>query len=54
MSIETKVYRLTNGNLMACELYEIDREIYNFLMNNIVEVTRQFFGHKRIRDLQRY
>ena len=52
MSVESKVYRLTNGNLMAWELYDIDREIYNFLCVNTVEVARQFFGWKRIKELQ--
>ena len=53
MSIESKVYRLTNGNLMARELYDIDREIYNFLCVHTVEVSRQFFGWKRIKELQK-
>lgn len=53
MSLETKVYRLTNGNLMASELYDIDREIYNFLCEHTVEVARQFFGWRRIKGLQK-
>ena len=53
MSVESKVYRLTNGNLMARELYDIDREIYNFLCVHTVEVARQFFGWKRIKELQK-
>ena len=53
MSVESKVYRLTNGNLMARELYDIDREIYNFLCVHTVEITRQFFGWKRIKELQK-
>ena len=53
MSVESKVYRLTNGNLMASELYDVDREIYNFLCVHTVEVARQFFGWKRIKELQR-
>ena len=43
MSVESKVYRLTNGNLMASELYDIDREIYNFLGVHTVEVARRLF-----------
>ena len=53
MSVESKVYRLTNGNLMAWELYDIDREIYNFLCVHTVEVARRFFGWKRIKELQK-
>ena len=53
MSVESKVYRLTNGNLMAIELYDIDREIYNFLCIHTVEVARRFFGRKRIKELQK-
>lgn len=53
MSVESKVYRLTNGNLMACELYDIDREIYNFLCIHTVYVTKEFFGWKRIKELQK-
>ena len=53
MNVESKVYRLTNGNLMAIELYDIDREIYNFLCVHTVEVARQFFGWKRIKELQK-
>ena len=53
MSVESKVYRLTNGNLMARELYDIDMEIYNFLCVHTVEVARRFFGCKRIKELQK-
>jgi hypothetical protein len=52
MSIETKVYRLTNGNLMAYELYDIDREVYDFLCNHTIFWTIQIFGQKRIEGLQ--
>ena len=53
MSIENKVYRLTNGNLMARELYDIDKEIYNFLCVQTVEVALRFFGWKRIKELRK-
>ena len=52
MSVESKVYRLTNGKLLAWELYDIDREIYNFLCVHTVDVTRRIFGWKRIKQLQ--
>ena len=51
MSLESRVYRITNGKLTASELYDIDREIYNFLRVHTIYVTRQFFGTKRIKAL---
>lgn len=42
MSVESKVHCLTNGNLIAIKLYDVDREIYNLLCVYIVEVTRRF------------
>lgn len=52
MSIESKVYRLTNGNLLASELYNLDREIYNFLCVHTIEKAEDFFGKQRIKKLQ--
>lgn len=52
MSIESKVYRLTNGNLLASELYNLDREIYNFLCVHTIETAKDFFGKQRIKKLQ--
>lgn len=52
MSIESKVYRLTNGSMTASEMYFMHRKIYDFLCIHTVEVTRQFFGRKIINELQ--
>ena len=54
MSVESKVHCLTNGNLIAIKLYNIDREIYNFLCVHTVEVARRFFGWERIKELQKF
>ena len=54
MSAESKVHCLTNGNLIAIKLYNIDREIYNFLCVHTVEVARRFFGWERIKELQKF
>ena len=53
MGVESKVYYLTNGKLMASELYDIDREIYNFLCKHTVEIAKQFFGWQRIKELRK-
>lgn len=52
MSVESKVYYLTNGRMTASELYDQHRDIYNFLTVHTVEVAKSFFGRKRIKELQ--